>query len=92
MKGANTLEKTFYSLIKATAKLRVSPETKGEKQIVLEIKRMTEAAKTLKERAETENMSEHMQEKVENAIEESESLEHFGTLRLDALSQKEKKR
>ena len=33
-------------------------------------------------------MSEHMQEKVDNAIEESESLEHFGTLRLDALSQK----
>ena len=29
-----------------------------------------------------------MQEKVDNAIEESESLEHFGTLRLDALSQK----
>ena len=51
----------------------MSPETKGEKQIVLEIKRMTEAAKTLKERAETENLSEHMQERVENAIEESES-------------------
>ena len=33
-------------------------------------------------------MSEHMQKKVDNAIEESESLEHFGTLRLDALSQK----
>ena len=33
-------------------------------------------------------MSEHMQEKVENVIEESDSLEHFGTLRLDALSQK----
>ena len=49
---------------------------------------MTNAAKTLKERAETENMSEHMEEKIDNAIEESESLEHFGTLRLDALSQK----
>ena len=57
---------------------------------MLEIKKMTEAAKTLKERTETENLSEHMQEKVENAIEESESLEHFGTLRLDALSQKDK--
>ena len=33
-------------------------------------------------------MSEHMQKKVENAIEESESLEHFSTLRMDALSQK----
>ena len=82
------MKRLFYSLIKATAKLRVSPETKGEKQIVLEIKKMTEAAKTLKERAEIENLSEHMQEKVENAIEESENLEHFGTLRLDALSQK----
>ena len=60
VKGANPLEKAFYSLIKATAKLRMSPKTKGEKQIVLEIKRMTEASKTLKERAETENMSEHM--------------------------------
>ena len=34
-------------------------------------------------------MSEQMQEKVEKAIEESEILEHFGTLHLDALSQKE---
>ena len=40
--------------------------------------------------SETENLSEHMQERVDNAIEESETLEHFGTLRLDALSQKEK--
>ena len=69
VQGANPLEKAFYSLIKAIAKLRVSPETKGEKQIVLEIRRMTDAARTLKERAETENMSEHMQEKVENDIE-----------------------
>ena len=53
---------------------------------------MTVAAKTLKERAEIENLSANMQEKVENAIEESERLEHFGTLRLDALSQKEKTR
>ena len=51
---------------------------------------MTEAAKTLKEWAETENLSEHMQERVDNAIEHSETLEHFGTLRLDAFSQKEK--
>ena len=28
VKGAKPLEKAFYSLIKATAKLRVSPETK----------------------------------------------------------------
>ena len=56
---------------------------------MLEIKRMTKAAKTLKGRAETENMSEHMQERVENAIEESESLEHFGTLWLDSLAKKE---
>ena len=60
MKGANPLEQALYSLIKATVKLRVSPDTKGEKQIMLEIKRMTEAAKALKERAETENMSEHI--------------------------------
>ena len=64
VKGANPLEKAFYSLIKGTAKLWVSPDTKGEKQIVLEIKQMTEAAKKLKGRAEKENMSEHMQEKV----------------------------
>ena len=50
---------------------------------------MTKAAKTLKERSERENLSEHVQERVDNAIEESETLEHSGTLRLDALSQKE---
>ena len=31
-----------------------------------------------------------MQEQVENAIEESESLGHFGTLRLDSLAKKER--
>ena len=82
------MKNAFYIRIKVIAKLRVSSETKGENQIVLEIKRIPEAAKILKERAETDNMSEPMQKKVENAIEESESLEHFGTLRLDALSQK----
>ena len=51
---------------------------------------MTEAAKALKEKAETGNMSEQIQEKVEKAIKESESLEHYGTLRLDALTQKER--
>ena len=51
---------------------------------------MTEAAKTLRDRAETGNVSEKMQEQVENAIEESESLEHFGTLRLDSLAKKER--
>ena len=44
--------------------------------------------KTLKERAETENLYEHMQERVDNAIEESETLELFGTLRLDAIGAK----
>ena len=80
----------MFRLQKACSRLKTSPDTKGEKEKVLEIKKMTEAVKTLKEMAETENLSEHMQEKVENAIEESESLEHFGTLWLDALSQKKK--
>ena len=63
-------------LQKACSRLKTSSDTKGEKQIVLEIKRMTEAAKTLKARAETENLCEHMQDRVYNAIEESETLEH----------------
>ena len=50
IQAANPLEKAFYSLIKATAKLRVSPETKGVKQIVLEIKRITEAVKGQKQK------------------------------------------
>ena len=51
---------------------------------------MTEAAKTLKDRAETGNVSEQMLEQVDKAIEESESLEIYGTICLDALSQKER--
>ena len=90
VRGATPLERDYFRLLKATAKLRVSPDTKGEKQIVLEIKRMTEAANALRDKAETENMSEQMQEQVDKAIKESESLEHYGTLRLDALSQKER--
>ena len=68
--------------------LKLDPSAKGEKTIELELRKIQDAAKTLKKRAETENMSEHMQERVDNAIEESENLEHFGTLQLDALSQK----
>ena len=69
VQGTNPLKRAFYSLRKATAKLRVSPETKGEKQIQLELRKLQDAAKTLKERAETEIISEHMQERVDNAIE-----------------------
>ena len=39
VREAKPLKRDHFRLIKATAKLRVSPDTKVEKQIILEIKK-----------------------------------------------------
>ena len=93
-KRATPVKRDYSRLLKATARLKISPGTKGEKQISLKIVRITEAAKCLrqtkKKTEETGTLSEAYSKQVDQAIEESKSLEHFGTLRLDVLAQKER--
>ena len=90
----NSLHRALTKLQRAISAMTQSDaELKGERQISMESKNLTECAQKLAERAETEpDLDDHLLDVMEDLLEQSKKLEKYASIRLDQLARHKKRR